>query len=72
MHPVISPVHDGEFYCIPACKGIELDVSRLPKSLGRFFGYAGFALHSLPQCPDDVVTWFKDITAMRWSPKSKS
>ena len=36
INPVISPVLDGEYFCIPAVTGIELDVKRLPKPIGSF------------------------------------
>src|SRR4051812_29087626 len=28
MNPVIMPVHDGEFWCLPAGTGLEFDLSR--------------------------------------------
>jgi len=72
MEPVITPILNGEFYSIPAGKGIELDISRLPKSVGTFELSAGFSLHRLEDCPDDVIRWFKDIKAVRWSPRTKT
>ena len=72
INPVISPVLDGEYFCVPAVKGIELDVKRLPNPMGTFDMYAGYPVRRLADCPADVVKWFKDIKAMRWSPKTKS
>jgi hypothetical protein len=72
INPVISPVLDGEFFGIPVALGIELDLGRLPKPVGAFDIIPGFPLRRLADCPEDVVRWFKDTKAMRWSPKTKT
>ncbi len=74
INPVISPVLDGEYYGIPAVTGIELDLKRLPKPIGAFdvCYIGGFPLRRLADCPEDVVRYFQDIKAMRWSPKTKT
>jgi hypothetical protein len=72
INPVVSPILDGEYYCVPAVTGIELDLKKLPKPVGAFALVAGFSLRRLEDCPEDVVRWFKDIKAMRWSPTTKA
>ena len=72
IDPVISPVLDGEYLCVPPVKGIELDLKRLPKPIGTIDIYVGFPVRRLADCPADVIKWFKDIKAVRWSPKTKS
>jgi hypothetical protein len=72
MNPLIMPIHDGEYYCIPAGKGIELDLSKLPKPAGKYKAYAGGPIYWLKDLPDDAIRWFKDIRAMRWTPTTKA
>jgi len=72
INPVLSPVLDGEYLSIPAVKGIELDLGRLPKPICTIDICAGFPLRRLADCPEDVVRWFHDIKAVRWSPKTKA
>jgi hypothetical protein len=68
MHPVVSPVFDGEYYTIPARNGIRLDGRGMPepKSLKPH----GWSYYKWAGCPQDVTDWYKNINAMRWSPKS--
>ncbi len=72
INPVVSPILDGEYYCVSAVTGIELDLKKLPKPVGAFALVAGFSLRRLEDCPEDVVRWFKDIKAMRWSPTTRA
>jgi hypothetical protein len=73
INPVVSAVLDGEYFCVPAVKGIELDVNKLPRPLDvRYDVGAGFQVRRLEGCPEEVVKWFKDIKAMRWSPKTRA
>jgi hypothetical protein len=69
--PIIMPVHGGEYYCVPARTGIKLDLSKMPKPVTSLSGYAGFKLFRLKDCPEDVVKWFTDLQAVRWSPETK-
>lgn len=70
VDPYITPINDGEYFAIPAVTGLRLDLSRLPRSLGFSNGNAGFQEYRLADCPEDVIRWFKDLKAVRWSPKT--
>ena len=73
INPVISPILDGEYYCLPPLTGLKLDLDKLPKPVGLFGTmYAGFSIRRLEDCPADVVRWFQDVKAMRWSPKTRT
>jgi hypothetical protein len=71
MNPVIMPVHDGEFWCLPSGQGLRLDLARFPKRAGEIGVYVGFSLYRLDECPEDVRRWFMDTKAVRWSPATK-
>jgi hypothetical protein len=71
MNPVITPVHGGEFWSLPADTGLRLDPERLPKPVGQLGIYVGFSLYRLEECPDDVVRWFTTLRGVRWSPATK-
>jgi len=71
ISPYITRVNNGEYYCLPAVTGIQLDLSRLPKPLGSFGVSAGFPIYLLADCPADVIRWFDDLKAVRWSPKTQ-
>jgi hypothetical protein len=71
MNPLIMPVHDGEFWCLPSGQGLRLDLARFPQRVGSLDVYVGFSLHRLAECPDDVQRWFTDTKGVRWSPTSK-
>lgn len=74
MNPLIMPINDGEYYCIPAGNGLPLDAAKSPKPQGVWKdGYGNVnSLYLLEDCPPEVIKWFKDNQAMRWSPKTKS
>jgi hypothetical protein len=71
MNPVIMPVHDGEFWCLPSGQGLRLDTARFPRRVGTLGVYVGFSLYRLSECPEDMRRWFMDTKALRWSPATK-
>ncbi len=70
--PAISQVHDGEYWCFPSTTGIEFDRARMPAPLATW-GESGwiFAIHRLDGCPAEVQQWFRDLVALRWSPRTR-
>ena len=68
MHPVVSPIGNGEFYCVPAVNGIRLDEYELPEPFRTYIGPMLFLGYRLADCPREVAGWFRDMKAMRWSP----
>ncbi len=72
MNPLIVPIGDGEYYCLPAGNGLPADVAQMPKPLyerGGGYGTA-FRLYRLEDCPAAVQRWFQEQKAVRWSPKT--
>jgi hypothetical protein len=71
-HPVISRVHDGEFWCFPSGTGLEYDRSRMPKPVISWASCAeGFPLYRLADFPEDVQRWYQDLKAFRWTPATR-
>jgi hypothetical protein len=71
-HPVISRVHDGDYWCLPSGTGIELDPARIPKPFVTWNeGGCAFPIYRLGEFPAEVRDWFRDLVALRWSPATK-
>ena len=70
MHPVVSKIFNGEYYTIPAPTGIRLDEFPMPapdenprRAVNRF-------AYRLNESPKEVQDFYKDVKAMRWTPKT--
>jgi len=70
MHPVISPVFDGEYYTIPAPAGIRLDEFPMPEPDKNEKRWQNWGAYRMAGCPKEVREWFQDVKAMRWTPKA--
>jgi hypothetical protein len=69
--PVISRVHDGEYWCFPSTKGIEFQPEKLPPRLSTKIDAWAFSKYRLSDCSEDVVRWYHDLVALRWTPATK-
>ena len=70
MHPVVSPIFNGEFYTIPARNGINLDEHAMPEPAvqSRNPYNVGYKAYPFADCPKDVTDWYRGVKAMRWTP----
>jgi len=69
-HPLVSPIFEGEYYCMPTWNGIRLDVLEMPKPMERTQGGMDFKAYRLADCPREVYHWYRNLKALRWSEKT--
>jgi BNR repeat-like domain len=74
MNPLVILALDGEYYCIPAGQGLELDPAAMPKPLRSWRdGYGNqFSYSAMDACPPNLIEWIKVMRAVRWSPKTNA
>ena len=71
ISPVVTRIHDGDYYAIPCQTGFKLDMKRMPKPFAHFAGYFGSPMYRLEDCPQALIDWMRDMKAVRWSAKTK-
>jgi hypothetical protein len=70
-HPVISRLNDGDYWCFPSVTGIEFDPARIPPPIVTWNDSGCvFPIYRLADFPEEVQRWYRDLVALRWSPKT--
>src|SRR5690606_22627822 len=63
----------GEYFCLPASKGLSADLSKAPAPVFSFKSYGRQVCnYRLEDCPAEATAWLTDQKAVRWSPKTNA